>query len=97
MTAAAAALFIWITADILADGKLDYAIDNGFEDMPVSTRTLPEALAVWATFGSLFSGLVILGIRPRLFMENKWIWGGLLAILIAGYVTAGLLRWFMLK
>jgi hypothetical protein len=85
-----AVMLAWITSDLLA-GQITYGVGD-ITERRVTPRTLAEAVSIWAAFASPFGGLLILGIRPQLYVERAWVWKALLATLVIGYVAASLLR-----
>ncbi|MBI5236764.1 MAG: hypothetical protein HY886_11040 [Deltaproteobacteria bacterium] len=78
-----------ITYDLM-DGEITYGVGDITVET-VTTKGLPEAVALWASFSAIFIGLIILGARPRLFTEKKWLWKALLAVIFAGYVLSNVL------
>lgn len=83
-------MLLMITGDLL-DGEIMYGIGNVTVEQ-VTTKTLAEAVSLWAAFASLFIGLIILGMQPELYVEQRWLWKVLLAIIMIGYVATNLLR-----
>lgn len=89
-TGLGAVMLVLMTRDLL-DGSITYGIGD-ITETRVATKSLAEAISSWMAFGSLFSGLIILGVRPRLYVERRWIWKGLITAMLIGYVAARFLR-----
>ena len=79
-----------ITAELLT-GHITYTLGEVVEEQ-VTTKTIPEAGAIWLAFGTLFIGLIILGVAPRWYVEKPWLWKVLLAAISIGYVLGSVLR-----
>ena len=90
---AALAGAVWlckITAALL-DGHITYTLGEVTEEQ-VTTKTLPEACAIWLAFSALFVGLIIGGAAPRWYVEKPWLSTVLLCTIFVGYVLGSLLR-----
>ena len=75
----------------LLTGHITYTLDDISEEY-VTTKTIPEAFAIWLAFGALFVGLIIVGVAPRWYVEKPWLWKVLLAAICVGYVLGSVLR-----
>lgn len=91
VAALGAVLLVKLTKGLLA-GEISYGIGGELIYEQVKTQSLAEAWAIWLAFGSLFTGLIVLGVKPRLFVERSWVWKLLLTAMLAGYGAAEVLR-----
>lgn len=75
----------------LLTGHITYTLGEMSEEQ-VTTKTMPEACAIWLAFGALFVGLIILGVAPRWYVAKPWLWKVLLSAICVGYVLGSVLR-----
>jgi hypothetical protein len=79
-----------ITAALLT-GHITYGLEEIVGEVRVTTRTIPEAFAVWLMFSPMFLGLIIGGVAPRWYVEKPWLWKALMCTGGAGYCLSSLL------
>jgi hypothetical protein len=83
-------LFCQITAALL-DGHITYSRVDIIDEERVTTKTLPEACAIWLTFSPIFVGLIIGGLVPQWYVEKPWLGKVLVGVACVGYVLSSLL------
>lgn len=79
----------YITRD-LADGSISYSVGEVMSEER-TTATLFEAILLYMSFSPIFIGLILAGVKPRLYIERPWLWKCLLATMVICYVVQGIL------
>jgi hypothetical protein len=83
-------LLFQISAQLL-DGHIIYSVKEIIGDERVTTKPLPEAIAIWLAFSPIFVGLIICGVAPRWYVEKRWLGKVLVGVVFGGYVLSTLL------
>jgi hypothetical protein len=91
-TAIVGAVFLCRITAALLDGHITYSLGDIIGEERVTTKTLPEAFAIWLTFSLLFAGLIIGGVAPRWYVEKPWLGKVLVGVVFVGYALSSLLR-----
>ncbi|MBI5886911.1 MAG: hypothetical protein HZB85_10080 [Deltaproteobacteria bacterium] len=80
----------YITHDLLADGSISYSVGEISSEERV-TSSLFDAILLYMAFSPIFIGLILAGVRPKLYVARPWILKCLIAITVVCYVMEAIL------
>lgn len=89
LTVLGSVFFLKITGELF-QGHISYSVGE-ISSVEVTTKTIPEAFAIWLAFGTLFVAMIIGGAAPEMYVEKPWLWKLLISLIFCGYVFSAIL------
>jgi len=78
----------YITRD-LADGSISYSVGEVMSEER-TTSSLFDAILLYMAFSPIFIGLILAGVKPRLYIDKPWILKYLIATTAICYFVEGI-------